>query len=122
MSDEYFMKMALKLATRGRSWASPNPMVGALVVKKGKVIGRGWHRCCGESHAEVNAIADATQSVKDSTLYVTLEPCCHHGKTPPCTDLIIASKIPAMNIIDLSITIIVDTIDRIKTVCPYICD
>jgi diaminohydroxyphosphoribosylaminopyrimidine deaminase/5-amino-6-(5-phosphoribosylamino)uracil reductase len=93
MTDEYFMKMALKLATRGRGWASPNPMVGALVVKKGKVIGRGWHRCCGESHAEVNAIADATQSVKDSTLYVTLEPCCHHGKTPPCTDLIIASKI-----------------------------
>ena len=93
MTDESFMKIALTLAARGRGWASPNPMVGALVVKKGKVIGRGWHRCCGESHAEVNAIADAAQSVRDSTLYVTLEPCCHHGKTPPCTDLIIASKI-----------------------------
>jgi diaminohydroxyphosphoribosylaminopyrimidine deaminase/5-amino-6-(5-phosphoribosylamino)uracil reductase len=93
MTDEFYMKLALNLAARGRGRVSPNPMVGAVLVKKGKIIGRGWHRCCGEAHAEVNAIANATQSVKDSTLYVTLEPCCHYGKTPPCTDLIISHKI-----------------------------
>jgi len=93
MNDEQFMKLALKLAAKGRGFASPNPMVGAVIVKKGRIIGQGWHRCCGENHAEVNAIQTATEKVAGSTLYVTLEPCCHSGKTPPCTDLIICKKI-----------------------------
>ena len=93
MNDEQFMKLALKLAAKGRGYASPNPMVGAVIVKKGRIIGQGWHRCCGENHAEVNAIQSATENVAGSTMYVTLEPCCHSGKTPPCTDLIICKKI-----------------------------
>jgi diaminohydroxyphosphoribosylaminopyrimidine deaminase/5-amino-6-(5-phosphoribosylamino)uracil reductase len=93
MNDEQFMKLALKLAAKGRGYASPNPMVGAVIVKKGRIIGQGWHRCCGENHAEVNAIQNATENVAGSTMYVTLEPCCHSGKTPPCTDLIIQKKI-----------------------------
>jgi diaminohydroxyphosphoribosylaminopyrimidine deaminase/5-amino-6-(5-phosphoribosylamino)uracil reductase len=93
MNDEQFMKLALKLAAKGRGYASPNPMVGAVIVKKGRIIGQGWHRCCGENHAEVNAIQNATENVAGSTIYVTLEPCCHSGKTPPCVDLIIRKKI-----------------------------
>ncbi|MFA5284500.1 MAG: bifunctional diaminohydroxyphosphoribosylaminopyrimidine deaminase/5-amino-6-(5-phosphoribosylamino)uracil reductase RibD [Smithellaceae bacterium] len=93
MTDEQYMKLALKLAARGKGLASPNPMVGAVLVKNGRIIGRGYHRCCGENHAEVNAIQSATENVAGSTIYVTLEPCCHHGKTPPCTDLIIRHKI-----------------------------
>jgi diaminohydroxyphosphoribosylaminopyrimidine deaminase/5-amino-6-(5-phosphoribosylamino)uracil reductase len=93
MNDEHFMKLALKLAAKGRGYASPNPMVGAVLVKKDRIIGQGWHQCCGENHAEVNAIQNATENVAGSTIYVTLEPCCHSGKTPPCTDLIIHKKI-----------------------------
>ncbi len=93
MNDEYYMKLALKQAARGKGYASPNPMVGAVIVKNGKMIGLGHHQCCGQNHAEVNAIQNATEEVAGSTLYVTLEPCCHHGKTPPCTDLIIQYKI-----------------------------
>ncbi len=93
MNDEYYMKLALKLAVKGKRYAHPNPMVGALLVKNNKIIGQGYHQCCGENHAEVNAIRNATENVAGSTLYVTLEPCCHHGKTPPCTDLIIRHKI-----------------------------
>lgn len=93
MKDEQFMKLALKLAAKGRGYASPNPMVGSVIVKKGRIIGQGWHQCCGENHAEVNAIESATENVAGATLYVTLEPCCHSGKTPPCTDLIIRKKI-----------------------------
>jgi len=93
MNDEQFMKLALKLAAKGRGFASPNPMVGAVLVKNGRIVGQGWHQCCGENHAEVNAIQNATENVAGSTLYVTLEPCCHSGKTPPCTDLIIRKKI-----------------------------
>lgn len=93
MNDEAYMKLALKLAAKGRGYASPNPMVGALIVKNGKILGQGYHECCGLNHAEVNAIQSTTKNVAGSTLYVTLEPCCHHGKTPPCTDLIIRHKI-----------------------------
>ena len=81
MNDEEYMKLAIKLAAKGRCYASPNPMVGAVIVKNGKIIGRGYHRCCGQNHAEVNAIADAKGKVAGSTLYVTLEPCCHSGTT-----------------------------------------
>lgn len=93
MNDEEYMKLALKLAEKGRGYANPNPMVGAVIVRNGRIIGRGYHQCCGENHAEVNAITDAKGKVAGSTLYVTLEPCCHSGKTPPCTDLIIRHKI-----------------------------
>lgn len=91
-----FMERCLQLARKGEGFTKPNPMVGAVVVYDGKIIGEGFHRKYGEPHAEVNAIA----SVKDqsllplSTLYVSLEPCAHHGKTPPCAELIISKKIP----------------------------
>jgi diaminohydroxyphosphoribosylaminopyrimidine deaminase/5-amino-6-(5-phosphoribosylamino)uracil reductase len=93
MNDEHYMKLAMKLAAKGRGYASPNPMVGAVIVKNNLIIGQGYHQCCGQNHAEVNAIQNATEDVAGSTLYVTLEPCCHHGKTPPCTDMIIQHKI-----------------------------
>jgi diaminohydroxyphosphoribosylaminopyrimidine deaminase/5-amino-6-(5-phosphoribosylamino)uracil reductase len=88
------MKRAIQLAKKGRMTVSPNPMVGAVVVKDGKVIGEGFHLKKGESHAEVNALNSAHGSVEGATLYCTLEPCCHTKKTtPPCTDFIIEKKI-----------------------------
>ncbi|KNZ41784.1 bifunctional diaminohydroxyphosphoribosylaminopyrimidine deaminase/5-amino-6-(5-phosphoribosylamino)uracil reductase RibD [Acetobacterium bakii] len=93
MTDEIFMQMAIDLAQKGCGWVNPNPMVGAFIVKNGKIIGRGYHQKYGELHAERHAIADCRGSTRGATLYVTLEPCCHHGKTPPCTDAIIASGI-----------------------------
>lgn len=91
-----FMKRAIKLAKNGLGSVSPNPMVGAVVVHDGVIIGEGFHRKYGEAHAEVNAIASVADKelLKDSTIYVTLEPCCHYGKTPPCAKLIIDSRIP----------------------------
>lgn len=91
--DRRFMETALALAEKGRGLVSPNPMVGAVVVKDGAVIGSGWHRKAGGPHAEVFAIGEAGEAAKGATLYVTLEPCCHYGKTPPCTELIIRSGI-----------------------------
>lgn len=93
MNDEYYMRMALNLARKGRGCVSPNPMVGAVIVKNDRIIGKGYHRCFGGSHAEINAIHDAGEAVKGATLYVTLEPCCHEGKTPPCVDSIIKHHI-----------------------------
>ncbi len=90
------MRLALRLARRGRGATSPNPMVGAVLVKNRKIIGRGWHRRPGAPHAEVEAIRDSQRrgnSTKDATLYVTLEPCSTRGRTPPCTDAIIAAGI-----------------------------
>lgn len=87
------MRMALDLARKGEGYTSPNPMVGAIVVRKGKIVGKGYHQAAGEVHAEVNAIDDAGSSAKDATLYVNLEPCNHTGRTPPCTDKIIAAGI-----------------------------
>jgi len=92
MNDEYYMRMALDLARRGRGYVSPNPMVGAVIVKNGRIIGRGYHQRFGENHAEINAIQNASENVSGSTLYVTLEPCCHEGKTPPCIHSIIKYK------------------------------
>ena len=85
MDHEFFMKKALDLAQKGQGYTSPNPMVGAVIVKEGKVKGRGYHQRFGEAHAEVNAIEDAGPQAKGATLYVNLEPCSHTGKTPPCT-------------------------------------
>lgn len=90
------MREALRLARRGYGTTSPNPMVGALLVKRGQIIGRGWHRRAGEAHAEIEALRDAEKRGRKSraaTLYVTLEPCCTHGRTPPCTSAIIAAGI-----------------------------
>ena len=96
MSDAQFMRLALRLARRGYGMTSPNPMVGAVLVKGGKIIGRGWHRCAGLPHAEIEALQDAQKhghNSRGATLYVTLEPCSTHGRTPPCTDAIIAAGI-----------------------------
>ena len=89
--DEEFMRLALREAEKGVGWTSPNPAVGAVIVKDGYVIGRGWHRRAGEPHAEIEAIHDLRKPdmAKGATLYVTLEPCCTHGRTPPCTNAII---------------------------------
>ena len=92
MNDVHYMKLALKLAAKGHGYTSPNPMVGAVLVKQNRIIGQGYHQCCGENYAEVNAIESAVENVEGSTLHVTLEPCCHQGKTPPCTDRIIQNK------------------------------
>jgi diaminohydroxyphosphoribosylaminopyrimidine deaminase/5-amino-6-(5-phosphoribosylamino)uracil reductase len=85
MDDRHFMDMALELAAKGEGFTSPNPMVGAVVVKDGQVVGRGYHKIAGGSHAEVNALDAAGDLAKGATLYVTLEPCNHTGRTPPCT-------------------------------------
>ncbi|SEK46696.1 diaminohydroxyphosphoribosylaminopyrimidine deaminase [Carnobacterium iners] len=91
--DEFYMKMALDLAKKGKGFTAPNPLVGAVIVKNGKVIGQGYHEEFGQAHAEVNAIASASECVSGATLYVTLEPCSHVGKTPPCSDLVVDKKI-----------------------------
>lgn len=87
------MERAIELAKRARGFTSPNPMVGAVIVKDGRVIGEGYHERCGELHAERNALASLTESAEGATIYVTLEPCCHYGKTPPCTEAIIEHKL-----------------------------
>ncbi len=93
MIDESYMKEALKLARKGLGKTSPNPMVGTVIVKDKRIISRGYHHHFGGNHAEVNAIQNAGENLARSTLYVTLEPCCYHGKTPPCVDAIIKSNI-----------------------------
>ncbi|MGA2331333.1 MAG: bifunctional diaminohydroxyphosphoribosylaminopyrimidine deaminase/5-amino-6-(5-phosphoribosylamino)uracil reductase RibD [Syntrophales bacterium] len=98
MTDEFYMKRALRLARRGEAWVSPNPMVGAVIVKKGRIIGEGYHQKFGGNHAEINAINDVTEPIKGATIYINLEPCTHYGKTPPCIESIIAAK-PARVII-----------------------
>jgi len=87
------MKLALSLAARGAGWVSPNPMVGAVVVKDGQVVGRGYHRRAGAPHAEVEALRSAGEAARGAELYVTLEPCNHQGKTPPCTQAILAAGV-----------------------------
>lgn len=87
------MKMALDLAAKGQGFTSPNPMVGAVVVKDGEIVGKGYHEAVGKAHAEVNAIDDAGDHAKGATLYVTLEPCNHTGRTPPCTEKILNAGI-----------------------------
>lgn len=91
--DARFMRRALDLSVLARGMVSPNPMVGAVIVKDGKIIGEGYHRCCGESHAEVDAFNNTSEDTTGATIYVTLEPCSHFGKTPPCAPLIVEKKI-----------------------------
>jgi diaminohydroxyphosphoribosylaminopyrimidine deaminase/5-amino-6-(5-phosphoribosylamino)uracil reductase len=94
LNDELHMRASLTLARKGLGWTSPNPMVGAVIVRDGEVIGRGYHRRFGGPHAEINAIRDADGDVDGATLYVTLEPCCHRGKkTPPCLDTLLEHSI-----------------------------
>ena len=93
MNDEFYMQRAIELAKRGEGFVSPNPLVGAVIVKDGKIIGEGWHERCGELHAERNALKNCKEPTQGSTIYVTLEPCCHYGRTPPCTKAIIEAKI-----------------------------
>ncbi|HEV7923412.1 MAG TPA: bifunctional diaminohydroxyphosphoribosylaminopyrimidine deaminase/5-amino-6-(5-phosphoribosylamino)uracil reductase RibD [Thermoanaerobaculia bacterium] len=89
-SDEHFMRRALALAEQGRYSVSPNPMVGCVIVRDGQVIAEGWHRRAGEAHAETEALRNCSDP-KRATMYVTLEPCAHHGRTPPCVDAVIAA-------------------------------
>lgn len=92
-SDIAYMQRALELATQGRGWTSPNPMVGAVLVRDGQVIAEGYHRAAGQPHAEVEALRAAGPLAQGATLYVTLEPCCHFGRTPPCTRALIQAGI-----------------------------
>jgi diaminohydroxyphosphoribosylaminopyrimidine deaminase/5-amino-6-(5-phosphoribosylamino)uracil reductase len=91
--DRYYMGMALDLARKGQGFTSPNPMVGALVVKEGRVVGKGYHRSAGQAHAEIVALREAGESAQGATLYVTLEPCNHVGRTPPCTRAVVRAGI-----------------------------
>jgi diaminohydroxyphosphoribosylaminopyrimidine deaminase/5-amino-6-(5-phosphoribosylamino)uracil reductase len=91
--DVRFMRRALRLAARARGRTAPNPMVGAVLVLDGEVVGEGWHHRAGEPHAEVMALRAAGSRAKGATLYVTLEPCCHFGRTPPCTEAVLAADI-----------------------------
>lgn len=95
-THEFYMKRCIALAKNGLGTTYPNPLVGSVIVHDGKIIGEGWHKKAGEPHAEVNAVNSVKDKslLKDATIYVSLEPCSHFGKTPPCCDLIIANKIP----------------------------
>ncbi|NLV86449.1 MAG: bifunctional diaminohydroxyphosphoribosylaminopyrimidine deaminase/5-amino-6-(5-phosphoribosylamino)uracil reductase RibD [Clostridiales bacterium] len=93
MNDTEYMRLAAQLARQGYGWVNPNPVVGAVIVKNGKIIGQGYHKKYGEPHAERNALANCQTSASGATLYVTLEPCCHYGRTPPCSEVIIESGI-----------------------------
>lgn len=92
-SDYEFMSRALRLARRGQYTAHPNPRVGCVLVRNGKVVGEGWHRRTGAAHAEIVALNAAGDAARGATAYVTLEPCSHHGKTPPCSDALIAAGV-----------------------------
>jgi diaminohydroxyphosphoribosylaminopyrimidine deaminase/5-amino-6-(5-phosphoribosylamino)uracil reductase len=92
-NDDQWMQRAVELAECGRGCVEPNPLVGAVVVRDGRMVGEGWHERYGQAHAEVNAFAAAGAAARGASLYVTLEPCCHHGKTPPCTDAILRAGI-----------------------------
>ena len=91
--EQKYLRRAISLAKKGLGWVNPNPLVGSVIVKNGRIIGEGYHEYYGGPHAEVIALENATESVKGATMYVTMEPCSHHGKTPPCTDLIIGKGI-----------------------------
>ena len=87
------MELAIELAKKGKGNTSPNPLVGSVIVKRGRIVGRGWHKKCGEAHAEICALKEAGKKAKDGIIYVTLEPCSHWGRTPPCTEKIVEAGI-----------------------------
>src|SRR5262245_5697343 len=91
--DSEMMRRALELAQRGLGYVEPNPLVGCMIVRDGQVVGEGWHQRFGGPHAEIEALRNAGERARGATLYVTLEPCCHHGKTPPCTQSVIAAGV-----------------------------
>lgn len=93
MNDQEYMGLALQLAEKGCGWTAPNPMVGAVIVKDGRIIGQGWHEKYGGLHAERNALASCTEPPNGATMYVTLEPCCHYGKQPPCVEAVLEAGI-----------------------------
>ena len=93
MEHEEYMRRTLELARRGEGHVSPNPMVGCVVVKDGRIIAEGYHEKVGEYHAERNALLNCSEDPAGADLYVTLEPCCHYGRTPPCTEIIIEKGI-----------------------------
>ena len=102
--DTKYMSIALGLAKKGIGSVEPNPAVGCVIVKQNQVIGKGWHKKFGGPHAEINALEDCENlgvNPKGSTIYVTLEPCCHHGKTPPCTEAVIKAN-PAKVVIAMA--------------------
>src|SRR6202023_1901450 len=91
--DKNWMQRALALAELGRGFVEPNPLVGAVVVREGQMVSEGWHQQYGQAHAEVDALNKAEEAARGATLYVTLEPCCHNGKTPPCTEAILRAGV-----------------------------
>jgi diaminohydroxyphosphoribosylaminopyrimidine deaminase/5-amino-6-(5-phosphoribosylamino)uracil reductase len=93
VSDEAYLERALELAERGRGRTVPNPLVGAVLVADGEIVGEGWHERAGEAHAEVVALEAAGERARGATLYVTLEPCAHHGRTPPCADALVEAAV-----------------------------
>lgn len=108
MTDESYIKLTLEIAKKGIGSVSPNPLVGAVLVKEGKIIGAGYHQKYGEAHAEINAINSASESVEGATLFVNLEPCSHFGKTPPCVDALLENKIKK---------VVIGTLDMNPIVC-----
>jgi len=108
VTDESYIKLTLEIAKKGIGSVSPNPLVGAVLVKEGKIIGAGYHQKYGEAHAEINAIKSASESVEGATLFVNLEPCSHFGKTPPCVDALLESKIDK---------VVIGTLDMNPLVC-----
>ena len=108
MTDESYIKLTLEIAKKGIGSVSPNPLVGAVLVKDGKIIGAGYHQKYGEAHAEINAINSASENVEGATLFVNLEPCSHFGKTPPCVDALLESKIKK---------VVIGTLDMNPIVC-----
>jgi diaminohydroxyphosphoribosylaminopyrimidine deaminase/5-amino-6-(5-phosphoribosylamino)uracil reductase len=93
LNDQYYMAHALRLAKKGLWTTDPNPRAGCVIVREGEIVGEGWHQVAGEPHAEIHALQMAKEKAKGATCYVTLEPCCHHGRTPPCTDALIKAGI-----------------------------
>ncbi len=94
--DEHYMRMALALALNGGTSVSPNPKVGCVIVRDSAVIGKGWHKCCGQPHAEVEAVIEAGGDIRGSRVYVNLEPCCHQGRTPPCAPMLIEKGVSSV--------------------------
>tara|TARA_Y100000310_G_scaffold342765_1_gene447339 strand:+ start:1264 stop:2334 length:1071 start_codon:yes stop_codon:yes gene_type:complete len=93
ISHKKYMEIAIQLAEKGKGYVSPNPVVGCIIVKRGKIVGKGYHKKCGQEHAEINAIKAAGKKTNNATMYINLEPCSHWGKTPPCTEKVVEAGI-----------------------------